>query len=231
MSLFLIAGVVLLVVLGLVAASVVVVPNGQAYVVERLGRVAGVLQAGLHVVPPFLTRVAARVPLGEQTLDVPAAPCCTRDNATATCGGSVVVRVLDPALAASAVSDYRSASVQAVAQAWLRTVAASDLVEAAEAMGSAHRQAEAALAGWGVVIVRAQPLLRLSDEAMRRLEGLSAREREARVAEWATKRGQKLGPDGRPSASQRMAYDDWLAQERRAHQREIDAARKKSGEA
>lgn len=215
----------------LIARSVVVVPSGQAYVVERLGRVERVLPAGLHVVPPFVSRVAARVPLGEQTLEVPGGPCCTRDNATATCGGSVVLRVLDPAKAVSAVADYRDATVQAVAQAWFQAVAASDLVEAPAAVGSAHRRAESAAGGWGVSIVSAQPLLRLSEEALRRLEGLGAREREARVAEWATKRGQKLGPDGRPTASQRVAYDEWLALEVRAHAREVDAARKRTGEA
>jgi len=222
-----IAAVVLAVVaLALVLRSVVVVPNGFAYVLERLGRVDRVLRAGLHVAPPFLTRVSARIPLGQQTLDLPAAPCTTRDGAAATCGGSVVFRVVDPGLAVSAVADFRSALAQLISRAWADAVGASTLLDSVDAVRAAHREAQPTAARWGIEIVEAHPLLRPSDQAMRQLETLAAGERDAKVTAWLKDRNKVPGPDGRPTPEQFAAYREWLDLEVRIHQREIEAARK-----
>lgn len=220
------AVVLAVVALGLVLRSVVVVPKGFAYVLERLGRMDRVLQEGFHVTPPFLTRVSARIPLDEQTLELPAAPCATSDGAAATCGGLVIFRVVDPGLALSAVADFRSALAQLISRAWVDAVGASTLLDAPDAVGAAHRKAQPAASSWGVEIIKALPVLRYSDQAMRQIETLAARERDTRVAAWLKDRNQRLGPDGRPTPEQFAAYDEWLALERRIHARELEAARK-----
>jgi hypothetical protein len=174
---------------------------------------------------PFISSVRARVPLGAQTVDIEPTPYVTRDNATATCGGSVTFQVIDVVRAATLVANYRDAVTQVAARTWSEAIAASDAVSAPLEVRTAHNRAEATLAAWGIKILEVRPLVTLSDDAMQRLEAQVGAERDARVAAWARERGQPLGPDGRPTAAQLGAYDEWIALEVRAHQREIDAAR------
>jgi regulator of protease activity HflC (stomatin/prohibitin superfamily) len=219
------AAILALVVLVLVARSVIIVPQGTAFVLDRLGRFDRVLQPGLHVVLPFITSVRARVPLGTQTVDVAPQSCPTRDGAAATCSGSVTFRVLDPALAVSSVADYRAAVAQTLSRAWSEAIAASEATGAPLAVQGAHAPAAPALAALGLELVESRPLVSLSDDVERRLAVQARAERDVRVVAWARERGQSPAPDGRPTAAQHAAYDEWIALEIRAHQREIDAAR------
>ncbi|HPO02445.1 MAG TPA: SPFH domain-containing protein, partial [Treponemataceae bacterium] len=59
--------------------SVRVVPNRTALIVERLGRYSRTLEAGFHVLFPFLDKVRYRQTLKEQSIDVPAQDCFTKD--------------------------------------------------------------------------------------------------------------------------------------------------------
>ena len=63
-----------------IAKTAVVVPQQSAYVVERLGKYSGTLQAGFHILIPFLDVVRYRHSLKEQAIDIPPQVCITRDN-------------------------------------------------------------------------------------------------------------------------------------------------------
>ena len=76
---------ILLVIILLKTAKVV--PNQQAYVVERLGKFRTVLYAGFHLLIPFLDVVAYKRSLKEQVLDVPKQTCITRDNVSVDIDG------------------------------------------------------------------------------------------------------------------------------------------------
>jgi regulator of protease activity HflC (stomatin/prohibitin superfamily) len=215
----------------LTARSVVVVPRDQAVVVERLGRFDRVLTSGMHVLPPVLSSIRARVPLGEQRLDVAPVSCTTRDGAAATCRGSVTFRVVDAAAATYAVADYRSAVVQAASSAWSGAVAGSELIAAPAAVENAQSSVQGAVAPWGLQVTEVRPVLTLSDEAGRELAARAGAERDARIAAWARERGRPPAADGRPTAAQRAAYEEWMALEVRANQPEIEGARRAFEEA
>lgn len=82
----------------LIAANIRVVPQGQAYVIENLGRFKTVWDAGLHLKMPFLEKVAKKVSMKEQVLDFPPQPVITKDNVTISIDSVVFARVYDPRL-------------------------------------------------------------------------------------------------------------------------------------
>src|SRR5438105_13361304 len=63
-----------------VARTATVVPQQSAYVIENLGKYSRTLQAGFHILIPFVERVAYRHSLKEQALDVAEQICITKDN-------------------------------------------------------------------------------------------------------------------------------------------------------
>ena len=85
-------------VLWLIIANVRVVPQGQAYVLENLGKFKTVWDAGLHLKMPFFERIAKKVSLKQQVLDFPPQPVITKDNVTINIDSVVFARVFDPRL-------------------------------------------------------------------------------------------------------------------------------------
>ena len=75
-----VVGVVAILVLIVLAKTAVVVPQQSAYVVETLGRYNRTIQAGFHILVPFIDRVAYRHNLKEEAMDIPEQVCITRDN-------------------------------------------------------------------------------------------------------------------------------------------------------
>ena len=98
-----------------------VVPQQEAYVVERLGRFHAVLNPGLNFLIPFLDRVAYKHLLKEIPLDVPSQVCITRDNTQLTVDGIIYFQVTDAKLASYGSSNYITAITQ-LAQTTLRSV-------------------------------------------------------------------------------------------------------------
>ncbi len=98
-----------------------IVPQKNAFVVERLGKYSRTLDAGLHILTPFLDRVVSRHTLKEQVIDVPSQMCITRDNISIEIDGVLFLQVLDPAKAAYGVDNYMFAARQ-LAQTNLRSV-------------------------------------------------------------------------------------------------------------
>jgi regulator of protease activity HflC (stomatin/prohibitin superfamily) len=100
--------------------TAIVVPQQSAFVVERLGRYAGTLDAGFHILVPFVDVIRYRHSLKEMALDIPAQVCITRDNVQVQVDGVLYLKVLNPERASYGISDYVFAISQ-LAQTTLRS--------------------------------------------------------------------------------------------------------------
>src|SRR5438128_6590343 len=97
-----------------------VVPQQQAWVVERLGKYSDTLQAGFHILIPFLDNVRYKHSLKEIALDVPEQVCITKDNVQVAVDGVLYFKILNPERASYGISDY-SWAIQQLAQTNLRS--------------------------------------------------------------------------------------------------------------
>jgi regulator of protease activity HflC (stomatin/prohibitin superfamily) len=112
--------ILLIVVLIVIAKTAIVVPQQSAYVVERLGRYSGTLDAGFHILIPFLDVIRYKHSLKEAAVDIPAQVCITRDNVQVQVDGVLYLKVLNPERASYGISDYMFAISQ-LAQTTLRS--------------------------------------------------------------------------------------------------------------
>ncbi|MDY0361682.1 MAG: stomatin-like protein [Desulforegulaceae bacterium] len=117
-----------LIIIGLVIFAVIVVvktarviPQKEAFVVERLGKYRATLHAGFHILFPFLDKVAYKHTLKEQAIDVPPQTCITKDNISVEVDGILYMQVLDANKASYGIDNYRFASIQ-LAQTTMRSV-------------------------------------------------------------------------------------------------------------
>jgi regulator of protease activity HflC (stomatin/prohibitin superfamily) len=92
--------------------SVRVVPQKTAFIVQRFGKYHSTLEAGLHVLVPFMDQVAYKHTLKEQAIDVPPQQCITKDNITVEVDGILYLMVIDPVRASYGISNYMFATVQ-----------------------------------------------------------------------------------------------------------------------
>jgi regulator of protease activity HflC (stomatin/prohibitin superfamily) len=104
----------------IIAKTAVVVPQQNAYVVERLGRYSGTIGAGFHILIPFLDVIRYRHSLKELAIDIPEQICITRDNVQVGVDGVLYLKVLDPHRASYGITDYTFAISQ-LAQTTLRS--------------------------------------------------------------------------------------------------------------
>jgi regulator of protease activity HflC (stomatin/prohibitin superfamily) len=98
-----------------------VVPQREAFVVERLGKYSTTLSAGFYILIPFIDRVAYRHTLKEIAVDVPSQTCITKDNVAVEVDGILYMQVVDPVRASYGINDYLFASAQ-LAQTTMRSV-------------------------------------------------------------------------------------------------------------
>jgi regulator of protease activity HflC (stomatin/prohibitin superfamily) len=98
-----------------------IVPQRHAYIVERLGKYKKTLEAGLHILIPFIDRVAYKHTLKEQAVDVPPQMCITKDNISVEVDGILYMQVVDPKNASYGINNYKFASTQ-LAQTTMRSV-------------------------------------------------------------------------------------------------------------
>ena len=104
-----------------IAKTAQIVPQRSAYVVERLGKYAKTLEAGFHLLIPFVDRIAYRHTLKEEAIDVDRQACVTKDNIQVVVNGVIYLQVMDPKDASYGITNYRYASTQ-LAQTTLRSV-------------------------------------------------------------------------------------------------------------
>ena len=135
-----------------------IVPQQNAWVVERLGKYDRTLTPGLSFVVPFVDRVAYKHSLKEVPLDVPSQVCITRDNTQLQVDGILYFQVTDPMRASYGSSDYIVAITQ-LAQTTLRSVVGKmeldktfeerDLIN-----GAVVNALDEAAMNWGVKVLR-----------------------------------------------------------------------------
>ncbi len=141
-----------------IARSIKVVPQQNAWIVERLGKYNGTLAPGLNFLVPFIDKVAYKHSLKEIPLDVPSQVCITRDNTQLQVDGILYFQVTDPMRASYGSSNYIVAISQ-LAQTSLRSVIGKlELDKTFEERGIINAQVvqaidEAAL-NWGVKVLR-----------------------------------------------------------------------------
>ena len=93
----------------IIIKNISVVQQSRAYVIERLGAFHTVWGVGLHVMIPFIDRIARRVSLKEQVLDYPPQPVITKDNVTMQIDTVVYFQITDPKLYAYGVEQPMAA--------------------------------------------------------------------------------------------------------------------------
>ena len=135
-----------------------VVPQQQAWVVERFGKFNRVLEPGLNGIWPFFDRVGYKHSLKEVPLDVSEQVCITKDNTQLGVDGIIYYQVTDPRLASYGSSNYIAAITQ-LAQTTLRSeIGKMELDKTFESRDEINRQVVAVLdeAGrtWGVKVLR-----------------------------------------------------------------------------
>ncbi len=145
-------------VLIVVAKTAIVVPQQSAFVVERLGRFHGILNAGFHVLLPFVDVIRYRHSLKETAVDIPAQVCITRDNVQVGVDGVLYLKVLNPERASYGISDYMFAISQ-LAQTTLRSeVGKIDLDRTFEERTNINTavvsELDKASESWGVKVLR-----------------------------------------------------------------------------
>jgi regulator of protease activity HflC (stomatin/prohibitin superfamily) len=98
-----------------------IVPQKVAFIIERLGKYNNTLEAGFHVLIPFIDKVAYKHTLKEQAIDVPPQTCITRDNISVEVDGILYMQVVDPKKSSYGINNYQFASTQ-LAQTTMRSV-------------------------------------------------------------------------------------------------------------
>ena len=150
--------VIVVLVLLVIARTAVVVPQQSAFVVENLGKYSRTIQAGFHILIPFVERVAYRHSLKEIAIDIPEQVCITKDNVQVGVDGVLYLKVLNPELASYGVADYVFAIAQ-LAQTTLRSeVGKIDLdrtfEERATINAAVVTELDKASEPWGVKVLR-----------------------------------------------------------------------------
>jgi len=104
----------------IISASVKVVPQQTALILERFGRFHSVLKPGINFIIPFFDRIAYKMSLKEQAYDIAEQVCITNDNVQVQVDGVVFLQVIDPQKAVYGINNYIFA-VNQLAQTTMRS--------------------------------------------------------------------------------------------------------------
>ena len=151
-------GAMILLLVVIIAKTATVVPQQSQYVVERLGKYAGTLDAGFHILVPFLDSIRYRHSLKEVALDIPEQICITSDNVQVGVDGVLYLKVLDAQRASYGIGNYVFAITQ-LAQTTLRSeIGQLELDKTFEERAHINTQVvdelDKATEPWGVKVLR-----------------------------------------------------------------------------
>ncbi len=137
---------------------ILIVPMRERCVIERLGKFRGVLQTGLHVLIPFVDRVAYRHETREQCLNVPDQSCISRDNIQIDVDGLLYIKVMDAYKASYGIEDYLMAAIN-LAQTTVRSevgkLKLSETFSERDALNATLvREIDHASETWGIKVMR-----------------------------------------------------------------------------
>lgn len=135
-----------------------IVPNQEAYIVERLGKFHSVLYAGFHILIPFLDVIAYKRSLKELVFDVPKQTCITRDNVTVDIDGVLYLQIVNPEKSAYGISDFLIGSVQLAQTALRSAIGKLELDRTFEERNTINQEVitalDAATSPWGLKVLR-----------------------------------------------------------------------------
>jgi regulator of protease activity HflC (stomatin/prohibitin superfamily) len=166
--------------------SIRIVPAQSTSIVERLGRYSSSLEAGFHILLPFLDRVAYRHTLKEQAVDVPSQECFTADNVKVHVDGVLYLRVMDAKRASYGVTDYHFACI-CLAQTTIRAVVGKlELDRTFEERSAINalvvRALDEAASPWGIKVTRYEiQNIKVPDTVLRSMELQMKAERDKRA--------------------------------------------------
>jgi regulator of protease activity HflC (stomatin/prohibitin superfamily) len=101
--------IVLILVIIAIVKGVRIVPQGEEWVVERLGKFAGIISPGLHVINPVLSRISYKVTTKDIILDIPEQEVITRDNAVILANAVAFIKVSNIERAVYGIENFREA--------------------------------------------------------------------------------------------------------------------------
>ena len=135
-----------------------VVPQKTIFIVERLGKYSATLDAGFHILIPFIDRVAYKHSMKEMVIDVPPQGCITKDNISVEVDGILYLQITDPVKASYGVDNYIFASTQ-LAQTTMRSeIGRIDLDRTFEERDKINQEivmaVDKAAAPWGLKVTR-----------------------------------------------------------------------------
>jgi regulator of protease activity HflC (stomatin/prohibitin superfamily) len=169
-----------------VVESVRIVPQQNAWVIEKLGKFSETLEPGLNFINPFFSRVAYRHSLKEVPLDVPEQICITKDNTQLAVDGIIYFQVVDPKLASYGTSDYTLAITQLAQTALRSEVGKMELDKTFESRDEINHKVVSVLdeAGrtWGIKVLRYEiKSLTPPESILRSMQAQITAEREKRA--------------------------------------------------
>jgi len=194
-------------------AGVNIVPQGEEWVVERLGKFNRTLNPGLNIITPFLDKIKVKIDTRDIILDVDKQEVITYDNAVIIANAVAFVRVTNPRDAIYGVEDYKKA-IRELVKTTLRSIIGEMPLDSAlssrdEIKNKLKTQILDDVADWGVTVksIEIQDI-NPSDSMQASMEKQAAAERERRAAE-TTAEGQKnaaiLEAQGKLEASKKEA--------------------------
>ena len=163
-----------------------IVPQQNAWVVERLGKFHRVLEPGLNLIVPFFDRIAYKHSLKEVPLDVPEQVCITKDNTQLAVDGIIYFQVVDPRLASYGTSNYVVAITQLAQTALRSEVGKMELDKTFESREEINHKVVSVLdeAGrtWGIKVLRYElKSLTPPESILRAMQAQITAEREKRA--------------------------------------------------
>ena len=179
----------------LVFEGVRIVPQQNAWVIERLGKFHRVLEPGLELIMPFVDRVAYKHSLKEVPLDVPEQVCITKDNTQLAVDGIIYFQVVDPRLASYGTSNYVLAISQLAQTALRSEIGKMELDKTFESRDEINHKVVSVLdeAGrtWGIKVLRYElKSLTPPESILRAMQAQITAEREKRAV-IATSEGER----------------------------------------
>jgi regulator of protease activity HflC (stomatin/prohibitin superfamily) len=167
--------------------SIRIVSTKTAYIVERLGKYSKNLEAGFHLLVPFVDKVRYKHNLKEQAVDVPAQDCFTQDNVKVRVDGVLYLQVMDPKKASYGIKDYKYATIQ-LAQTTMRSVIGKleldrTFEERQKINGEVVKSVDDASDPWGVNVSRYEiQNISVPDAILQAMEVQMKAEREKRAS-------------------------------------------------
>ena len=167
--------------------TALVVPQKSEVVIERLGKFSRILEAGFHILIPFLDVRMYRRSLKEEVLEVPKQNCITKDNVALGIDGVLYLQVMDTKLSCYGIDNYKVAA-ENLAQTSLRSVIGKmDLDKTFEERETLNQAVVAAVdeaaQNWGIKVLRYEVKdIEVSPEIMNAMEKQMTAERDKRAA-------------------------------------------------